>query len=67
MVFSCFMYPGHLHHTVRVTARDGERFSATLHVGPDGRVLDENNDVTTGPFNNGGRDCDFGRGSFEEI
>lgn len=61
------MRPGHLHHTVRVTAHDGEEFSATLHVGRDGRVLDKNGEATTEPFNNGGRDCGFERGGFEEI
>lgn len=67
MSVSCFAYKGHLHHTVRIAARDGEKFSATLHVDLDSQVLDSQDNVTDEPFSNGGKDCDFDRESFTVI
>lgn len=67
MPVSHFAHDGHLYHTVRVAARDGDKFSATLHVDLGGQVLDGQGNVTDEPFSNGGRVCDFDRGSFAEI
>lgn len=59
----------HLHHTVRVAARDAPKFSATLHIDLQGNVTDK--DGKKKPFKNGGRkdegSCDFDRTLFQVI
>lgn len=70
MFFSSYAASGgHLHHTVRVAARDASKFSATLHVGLQGNIIGE--DGKNQPFENGGRkgegSCDFDRALFRII
>lgn len=62
----------HYHHTVRVAARDGLKFTATLHINRDGNVIDRKGKKTKWPFENGGKkskkgSCDFNRGLFKVI
>lgn len=66
-VSSCFAHNRHPHYTVRVAARDGEEFAATLHVRRDGKVLDSQGKVTEEPFPNGGKERAFDKGDFVEI